>query len=135
MATAFSIDRFEAAPPEARAKAVADGFPASAVRELSERYGLSISSIARAIGPRRTIDRRLKQQESLTPEESDRYARLVNVLKLTEQVYRDPKAVVEWVESPRRAFNGAVPLDLLRTETEGKLVEHHLLRALHGIFA
>jgi putative toxin-antitoxin system antitoxin component (TIGR02293 family) len=135
VATAFSLDKFTLASPLARAEAVQAGIPASAVRALADRHALSIADIARVLGPRRTLDRRLRDDVLLTPDESDRYARLVANLKLAEDVFGDKAKAADWLRSPRRVFDGAIPFDLLRTESGGRIVENHLLRALHGFFA
>src|SRR3546814_884569 len=63
MATAFSLDEFAAAPLLERAHAVSAGLPAKAVRDLVADPAITLADVARIVGPRRTIDRRLKENK------------------------------------------------------------------------
>ena len=135
MATAFSLSSFADAEPIDRARAVAEGVPVAALRQLTADHVLSMADVARVVAPRRTIDRRLRQGGRLSREESDRLARLVAIIALAERIFGSKKEAVAWLDTPKRVFDDQVPLDLLQTETGGRLVESHLLRALHGFFA
>jgi len=135
MATAFSLRKFSSAPRLARARQVAEGLPASAIRELVRDTNSTIADVSRAVGPRRTIDRRLKDGSRLSPEESDRLARLLEILDLATEIFGDRKKAMAWLEAPKHAFDGAIPLDLIRSHTGSKAVEEHLLRAKYGFFA
>ncbi|MGH6781263.1 MAG: antitoxin Xre-like helix-turn-helix domain-containing protein, partial [Sphingomonadaceae bacterium] len=68
MATTFSLESFVKAPPLRQAEAVARGLPVKAVRDLVADPAVTIADVARIVGPRRTLDRRLKEDERLTPE-------------------------------------------------------------------
>jgi putative toxin-antitoxin system antitoxin component (TIGR02293 family) len=135
MATAFSLDKFSKAPPLERAAAVAKGLPAKAIRELVADRVISLADIARVVGPRRTLDRRLKENKRLSPEESDRLARFVGTLDLASEVLGGREVAVGWLTSPKRRFNGQSPLDLLKTDVGTRLVEEVLLQARYGFTA
>lgn len=135
MATAFSLDKFINAPPLERAAAVAKGLPAKAIRDLVADRAVSLADIARVVGPRRTLDRRLKENKRLSPEESDRLARFVATLDLASEVLGGREVAVGWLTSPKRRFNGQSPLDLLKTNVGTRLVEEVLLQARYGFTA
>lgn len=135
MASAFSLDRFLSAPPLERSRAVAEGLPAKAVRDLVAHPAISIADVARIVGPRRTIDRRLRDNARLSPDESERLERFARTLDLAVRVFGDRKSAMDWLSTPKQAFSGAAALDLLKNELGGRLVEDHLQRALHGFFA
>ncbi|MCJ8157198.1 antitoxin Xre/MbcA/ParS toxin-binding domain-containing protein [Sphingomonas sp. LaA6.9] len=135
MATAFSLERFVKAPPLRQAEAVARGLPVKAVRDLVADPAISIADVARIIGPRRTLDRRLKQDERLTPEESDRFARFVTVLQAAAQIFGDRARAMAWLDAPKQRFDGARPIDLLKSDAGTRLVEEVLIQARHGFTA
>src|SRR3546814_15049620 len=59
MATA--LQNFVEDAPLERARAIARGLPARLVRDLVADPAVTIADVARIVGPRRTIDRRLKE--------------------------------------------------------------------------
>lgn len=135
MATAFRLEDFAAAPPLEQAQAVAEGLPAKALRELVADRTITLADLARVIGPRRTIDRRLKGGERLSPDESDRLARFVTVLSLATGIFGDKAAAMRWLNAPKRRFEGQPPIALLRTDAGTRLVEKVLQQARHGFTA
>lgn len=135
MATAFSLDRFAALEPLARARAVADGLPAKAVRDLIADRVVTIADLARVVAPRRTIDRRLKDNSALTADESDRLARFVRVLAEATRLLGSREEAMRWLGEPKYAFDGDKPIDLLKTDSGGRVVENLFLRASHGMLA
>src|SRR3546814_5312749 len=85
MATA--LQNFVEDAPLERARAIARGLPARLVRDLVADPAVTIADVARIVGPRRTIDRRLKDNTPLSPDESDRFARFVTVLDLASGIF------------------------------------------------
>lgn len=135
MATSFQLDRFVAAPPLEQAEAVAKGLPAKALRDLVADKVVSLADVARVVGPRRTIDRRLKENKRLSPEESDRLARFLTILALASGIFGDRAAAMRWLGAPKRRFEGKSPLDLLKTHAGTRLVEDVLQQARFGFTA
>ncbi|SNS37879.1 putative toxin-antitoxin system antitoxin component, TIGR02293 family [Sphingomonas laterariae] len=133
MATAFSLDRFLHAPPLDRARVVESGLPAKAVRDLVADPAITLADIARIVAKRRTLERRLADDEALTPEESDRFARFAEVLELAADILGGRATAMEWLRAPKARFEGMSPLDLLRTHAGAQLVENLLLQARHGM--
>ena len=133
--TAFSIDRFLGASPLARAREVEQGLPASAVRAMLKDGAVTLSDLAGIVAKRRTLDRRLAEDEPLTAEESDRFAQLATVLTLATQVIGDRGQAVEWLRAPQFEFDGRAPIALLRTHSGGDLVVNLLRLIQHGMLA
>jgi putative toxin-antitoxin system antitoxin component (TIGR02293 family) len=135
MATSFSMARFVRSPALKQARAVAGGLPAEALRELASDPAITIAALARVVAPRRTLDRRLKEARALPPDESDRLARFMTVLALASRVFGTRADAMAWLDRPLAAFDRECPLDMLRTDSGTRVVEQHLERAIHGMFA
>ena len=135
MAVKFSLKRYEAAPPLARARAVAAGLPVAALRELVADEAVTLADLAGLVGPRRTLHRRLAEDERLTPEESDRLARFIRILDLAAAIFGGRRPAMAWLSAAKRRLDGERPLDLLRTDAGTQLVEDLLQQARHGFVA
>jgi putative toxin-antitoxin system antitoxin component (TIGR02293 family) len=135
MATAFSLEKFIHAPPLKRAEAVAKGLPAKAIRDLVADRAVSLADVARVVGPRRTLDRRLKENRRLSPEESDRLARFAATLDLATRIFGSRAAAMDWLSTPKRRFEGEAPLNLLKSDAGTRIVEEVLEQGRHGFTA
>lgn len=134
MATAFSMDNFLKAPALTRARQVEQGLPVAALRSILTG-GVTLSDLVGIVGKRRTLDRRLAENEMLTVEESDRLSRFADVLALTEHVMGGREAAIEWLRAPQFEFDGTPPIQMMRTHTGGDLVINLLQRFRHGMLA
>jgi len=112
-----------------------DGLPASAVDFLVGQGALTAEELHSLVIPRRTLALRRQQKQTLTPEESDRVARVARVLAMAEETFADGDRSARWLRKPNRALAGQVPLQLLASELGGRMVEQALGRIAHGIFA
>src|SRR3546814_20221500 len=120
MATA--LQNFVEDAPLERARAIARGLPARLVRDLVADPAVTIADVARIVGPRRTIDRRLKDNTPLSPDESDRFARFVTVLDLASGIFGSWAAAMGWLGAPNRRLDGEPPLDLPQTHARTTLL-------------
>lgn len=135
MATAFSIEQFVQAPASARARAVSAGIPVRAVRDFAARTSLTIQAIAEVIGSRRTLGRRLREETTLTVQESDRFAHLVAIVEHSRRVFGGYPVAVDWLTTPKRRLDGDTPLMVSRTTTGARVIEEWLIQAEHGMLA
>ncbi len=135
MATTFSLDRFSRADAFTISKEVAKGLPAKAIRDLVSDSAISLADVARIVAPRRTLNRRLNENTRLTPDESDRFARMMRVLSLATHVFGDRSKAMQWLDSPKKRFEGMAPFDLLRSDAGARLVEEVLEQSRHGFHA
>ncbi len=135
MATAVQVEDFPKQVSPARVAAIEAGLPVKMLRVLMRDYGFTIGELAQAIGPRRTLERRLEANERLNVEESQRLARLMRMLDLSMEIFKDPARVRRWLSKEKRTLGKRVALDLMRTEDGGRLLEEKLLQLKWGFFA
>ncbi|PAX06710.1 antitoxin Xre/MbcA/ParS toxin-binding domain-containing protein [Sphingomonas lenta] len=136
MATsAFSVDRFLAAPPLTRVREVQKGLPVSALRAVADGKVVTIADLVGIVGTRRTLDRRLADDARLSLDESDRLARFAEVLALATQVFGDRAYAMEWLRAPQFDFDGTPPIELMRSYSGSELVINLLQRFRHGMLA
>lgn len=135
MATAFSLDHFLKTDKLEQARAVEKGLPVKALRDLVADKIVSFADVARVVAPRRTIDRRLKDNGVLSREESDRLTRFASALEETTKLVGSRKDAMRWLSEPKEVFDGERPIDLLRTGAGADALDEFFLRAKHGMLA
>ena len=115
--------------------AVEDGLPTEALERAMANGGLSWSEIGELVIPRRTFSHRKEQEQSLTPEESDRLVRLLRVMARAHETFQNAEKAERWLRSSNRALGGRTPLETLQTESGARLVENVLGRNAHGVYS
>jgi putative toxin-antitoxin system antitoxin component (TIGR02293 family) len=98
------------------------------------RLGFSDDELHSIVAPRRTLSRRRRQGELLSPVESDRVQRLERVWTHGTRVFGSEEKFLRWLRQESRALGGS-PVTLLESETGAHLVEEELHRIDFGIFA
>lgn len=116
------------------AHAVRIGFPAIVVSKAIKSLELTREELESII-PRRTLDRRLKKEQRLTLEESDRLARVVRIAALAIDVFDDRQKALAWMRRPNRALGGTSPIEISITNPGARLAENILGRMAHGVFS
>jgi putative toxin-antitoxin system antitoxin component (TIGR02293 family) len=117
------------------ARLVAQGIPTSVLADVVEHSLLTREEVTRLIVPRRTLAHRKRRGEHLSPDESDRLARVLHLHDIALQTFDgDTEKVGAWLRTPNRALSGEVPLGLVVTSTGARLVEDALLRIEHGVY-
>lgn len=76
---------------------------------------------------------RRKEQDRLSPDESDRLYRLARVLAHANRVFEDPEQSADWIQTPNAALGKQQPLVLLDTDIGVQQVDQVLGRIEHGI--
>ncbi|GJG88611.1 hypothetical protein tb265_37920 [Gemmatimonadetes bacterium T265] len=134
------------------ARAVANGFPVSMVSRITTvdpaDGGLTPDEVDELIIPRRTLTKRRARRQRLTLEESNRLARVAQVLAAAFEAFGgDPadrvgetsreaaRRASVWLRRPHRALDGEIPLALCTTDAGARLVEDALGRVAYGVFA
>lgn len=117
------------------AKAIEAGVPTDAVDEVIESGLVEANVVYDLVVPRRTLAHRKSKGQTLTPEESDRLARVLRVYARSEEALGDGERAHRWMRKPNRALNGRTPLELLSSEAGARAVEKVLGRIEHGIFS
>jgi len=116
------------------ADAIQDGLPIEAVDRILEVGLLEPNELFSLVIPRRTLSHRRKTGK-LTPEQSDRLARVVRVLARAEEAFGDRQKASRWMRKPSRTLEGRRPLELLESDTGSRAVEKILLRIEHGVYS
>jgi putative toxin-antitoxin system antitoxin component (TIGR02293 family) len=111
-----------------------ESFDGRSIQKLKS-LGFSMDELYRIVAPRRTLARRIQNNEALTLRENDSAQRLVRVGELADRVFGDTEKARRWLRKPSRALGDVVPVDLLESETGAHLVEEELHRIDFGIFA
>jgi len=97
--------------------------------------GFSKDEIYQLVIPRRSLERRIQSSQPLSPLEKDRALRLRRILDHALRVMGTSEKAQRWLRKPCRALDGAVPLELLASETGAHLVDMELHAIDHGMFA
>jgi putative toxin-antitoxin system antitoxin component (TIGR02293 family) len=72
-------------------------------------------------------------KQNLSYEEFDRAVRLARLVALTERVFGNAEAGMDWLRAPKIRFGGRAPIELMATETGARLVEEMLYQIDQGI--
>jgi putative toxin-antitoxin system antitoxin component (TIGR02293 family) len=110
------------------------GLPTADVDEVLQSGRLSLAEIDRIVLPRKTLSHRRKIGH-LTPEQSDRFVRVVRAIAAAENTFGSPEKASRWLRRPTRALDGDTPLGLLDTSEGTREVEELLHRIDHGLAA
>ncbi|HEX2078439.1 MAG TPA: antitoxin Xre/MbcA/ParS toxin-binding domain-containing protein [Longimicrobium sp.] len=106
---------------------VVDVVLASGLLRADELYTLVV--------PRRTLAHRREKQHALSPEQSDRLARVVRVMARAEEALGSPDRATHWMRKENRALAGKRPIDLLESDAGTRMVERVLGRIEHGVYS
>jgi putative toxin-antitoxin system antitoxin component (TIGR02293 family) len=113
---------------------VEGGLPTRVVNHLIER-GLTRNEVFDVIIPLRTWKHRKSRRQPLSREESERAVRAARILARAQAVLGDERSALEWLRTPKKRFENRSPLQMLSTETGGRLVEQMLVQIDEGMFA
>jgi putative toxin-antitoxin system antitoxin component (TIGR02293 family) len=112
------------------------GFSYEALVAFESNSGVSLQALAENLGiPERTLARR-KAAGRLAREESERLFRLSSIFEKAVELFEgDVPSAVNWLASPKRAFENQSPLQYARTEVGAREVENLIGRLEHGVFS
>jgi putative toxin-antitoxin system antitoxin component (TIGR02293 family) len=113
---------------------VEEQLPIGAISALI-KHGLWEREICNVVLPRRTLQHRRARKEHLSCEESDRAVRLARLVALTEQVFGDAEAGMQWLRAPKMRFGRRAPIAMLATEIGARMVEEMLYQIDQGMAA
>lgn len=119
----------------ALADRVEQGIPTDAVDEAIKSGVVAAELVYDMVLPRRTLAHRKEKEQRLSPEESDRFARLLRVYSRAELTLGDTARAWQWLSKENRALNGRRPVNLLSSDAGTRAVEKVLGRIDHGVFS
>jgi putative toxin-antitoxin system antitoxin component (TIGR02293 family) len=111
------------------------GLSTQVFKSVAASLGFSDRELAGVLKiPNRTLDRRFKH-EVLSPDESDRLARVANILERAQEVFGNVKKARDWMNTPLIAFEGETPLQRSDTSIGATQVEDVLGRIDYGVYS
>lgn len=112
------------------------GLPIGAFFSLSDKTGISVPELASIIRiPARTLARR-RASGRLTPDESERLMRIVNIFEKAVQLFEGQIGqAVAWLKGPKKALSNHSPLEYTSFEIGAREVENLIGRLEHGVFS
>lgn len=97
--------------------------------------GFSTAEITRLVVSKRSLERRQEKNEPLSASETDRALRIERIQEHAVRVFCSEEKANRWLRKPCRALDGAIPLELMVSETGAHLVDMELHAIDHGMFA
>jgi putative toxin-antitoxin system antitoxin component (TIGR02293 family) len=116
-------------------EAVEEGVPVATMTNFVTASGMQFRDIYEVVIPARTLKHRKARKEPLTRDESDKLVRLVRVYDQAVEVLGDKEKALYWLSEPKRRFDGRTPIQMLRTDLGGRMVEEMLGQIQYGMFA
>lgn len=138
------VASLNALPPLQRVRLLKRGVPAATLPALARDLGMSKERLYATLGlARATVDRRLRADQRLTPDESERVfgiARLVGQVAEVVETSGDPtgfdaaKWLATWLDQPVPALGGLTPGSLLDTAEGREIVSGLIARMQSGAY-
>ena len=129
--TELAMRKFTRLAPQA-ARTIEAGLPVSVVDSLFE-LGLSTTEVHELVVKPRTLSHRRDRGQPLSIDESDRAVRVVRIIQQATDAFGDKDKAMRWLRKPKRRFDGRAPMDMLLTETGGRLIEEMLIQVDEGM--
>lgn len=133
------------AEPQQRIDIVKAGLPATSAKQIISDLDMRSAAAAEALHvPISTINRKAKNHETLTQDESERFlglAKLIGQVQAMVDESGDPAGfdakawTARWLNDPLPAFGGKRPVDYMDTMEGQTLVANMLARIQSGAFA
>jgi len=114
---------------------VESGVPVSTMTDFVASSGIPLKDIYEVVIPARTLKHRRARREPLSRDESDKLARLARVFDHAVKVFADIDLAREWLNKPKKRFEGRTPIEMLRTDIGARMVEEFLVQIDYGMFA
>lgn len=112
--------------------------PIKKIREINEKYALTLGDIAEVLDvERRTLTRWTKSKRSsalISEQKADSLRVLESLLKLGINVLGSDDEFNHWLHNPVFALGGEKPVELIKTESGRRKVEEVLHQIEYGIF-
>ena len=116
------------------AEIVEHGLPLHSLAILRER-GLTATELSAIFISPRTLKHRKARHEPLSQEETDRAVRVARILALAGEVFGSHEKALLWLRSPDERLADRAPLNMLQTESGGRLIESMLWQLDEGIYS
>ena len=112
-------------------RAVEEGLPTECLQRLKD-WGLTFTEVAQLILPPRTLKHRKARGERLSPDETERFLRVMRVLELGERVFGKREKLLNWLRSPDPEMGDRSSMSLIRTAPGAERVTEQLWAIAEG---
>jgi putative toxin-antitoxin system antitoxin component (TIGR02293 family) len=113
---------------------VRKGLSTAVLRTVAAHLEMTDRQLGGVLGiSNRTLDRRIKHGV-LSPEESDRLARVAKIFQRAREVFGDAEKARSWINTRLAAFDGETPLQRADTSLGANQVEDVLGRIDYGVY-
>jgi putative toxin-antitoxin system antitoxin component (TIGR02293 family) len=116
-------------------ESVEAGVSVKTMTDFVSASGVTLKDIYEIVIPARTLKHRRSLKQPLSRDESDKLARLVRVFDQAVSVFGGVDQARQWLYKPKKRFNERTPLQMLRTDFGGRMVEEMLGQIDEGMFA
>jgi putative toxin-antitoxin system antitoxin component (TIGR02293 family) len=116
------------------AETVDAGLPTESLSDLKEK-GMTFTEISETVIAPRTLKHRKARGERLSNDETDRLLRAMRVVSLAETVFGDHDKAMIWLRGADARIGGRAPIELLRTDAGGRVVEGMLWQIDEGVYS
>jgi len=123
------------APPHIDLQTIEAGLSLDTLANFVAGSGLQFKDIYAIVIPARTLKHRRSRQEPLSLDEGDKFARLVRLFDQAVRVFGNREKALRWLGKPKERFAGRTPLEMIRTEWGGRMLEELLGQIDEGYFA
>jgi len=114
---------------------VESGVSVEVMMRFLEASGLELKDIYDVVIPARTLKHRRSGKQNLSRDESDKLARVIRLYDRAVAVFGDPAKARHWLRNRKLRFAERTPLQTMRTELGGRMVDEMLGQIEHGMFA
>ncbi len=141
----LSIGSLHRADPMERVELARAGVPAAALGVIARDMGIARDKLYATIGvPRATMERKVREQRRLSPDESERVLGVARLVAQVEQMVGDAGAardfaaarwVAAWLDTPLPALGGGRPASLMDTAAGREIVANLVGQLESGAYA
>lgn len=112
-----------------------DGISKSEFLAIVASSGMNLTEFSSLLPvSKRTIEK-VKQQELLSPQVSDRVLQIASLYQLGSEVFGNIKSFQDWLHTPIIALGGEKPISFLDRDTGISMVNETLGRIAYGVYA
>jgi putative toxin-antitoxin system antitoxin component (TIGR02293 family) len=116
------------------ARMTEEGLPLGSIVSL-KNHGLTFTEISEIVISPRTLKHRKSRREQLSKEETDRVVRVARLVSMAEDVFGSKKKALAWLRAKDDRLENRAPLQMLSTESGGRLIENMLWQIDEGAFS
>lgn len=130
MPTIFEIAE---SPTQIVVDKIRHGLPAKVFVQLTEHLPLSQATLAAKLGiTTRTIHRKIRARQALSPIESEKIIRVARVWNYARHLFTSDEAIASWLMTPAAPLGGISPIDLVDTDVGTTKVESFIKGIAYG---